>query len=179
MKTKHVIPFIFLFILLGFLGHELFYAKPHEIPSALIGSDMPSFQLTNIMQPEKKFTNDDLQGHISLVNVWATWCPACAAEEALLLEIKAKYRVRIYGIDYKDKPEDIKQWLSQHQNPYDMIGADINGDVAIDLGIYGTPETFVVNKDGKIVYRHVGMLDQAAWDETIHPLINQLESENT
>lgn len=173
-KLKIIFPFIFLFALFGLLWRELFYAKPHEIPSALIGEPVPAFSLENVFAPIK-FTQKNLMGQVALLNVFATWCYACGVEQPMLMQIKNEYHIPIYGIDYKDKKEDAKKWLDENGNPYVLIGNDYNGDVAIDLGVYGTPETFVLNKQGEIVYRHIGVIDQAAWDKVIYPLIKKLQ----
>lgn len=179
MKIKYSIPFIILFTLLTLLWYELFHAKPTILPSALVGEPVPAFQLPNILQNGKSFTHKDLQGKVCLLNVWATWCAACIAEESMLIKIKNEFHVPIYGIDYKDKPRDIKNWLAESDNPFVMIGDDKNGDVGIDLGVYGTPETFVINRHGNIVYRHIGILDETAWNEVLYPLIQKLQAEQT
>lgn len=172
-KIKSILPFIILFALLAILWRELFYAKPNEIPSPLIGEQVPHFQLTNLFQPEKMFTQNDLVGSVVLLNVWATWCYACSLEQDMLMKIKDQYRVKIYSIDYKDDPAAAKKWLQKYGNPFVMTGNDSHGDVAIDLGVYGTPETFVISPQGKIIYRHVGAIDQKSWDEVIYPLIQK------
>lgn len=179
MKIKYLLPFFILFLLLAILARELFYAKPHEIPSALIGEEVPQFQLQDIMHKGKLFTRNDLLGHVSLLNIWATWCSACTEEETMLMQIKQQYHIPIYGIIYKDKPDDINKWLHNGNNPFVMLGDDAKGDVGIDLGIYGTPETFVINRAGKIVYRHVGAIDQQTWNDVLYPLIKKLEKETT
>jgi len=170
---KKFIPFFILFALIGILGKELFYSKPNELPSALLGEDIPTFALPDLFKPQKLFTHKDLKGRVALLNVWATWCYACGMEQSMLLKISSEYHVPIYGIDYKDNAEEAIAWLNQNGNPYVMIGNDKRGDVAIDLGVYGTPETFVISPQGKILYRHVGVIDQAAWDETLYPLIKK------
>jgi len=174
MQTiKKIIPFLILFALLGILGKELFYAKPNEIPSALLGEDLPNFQLPNLFSSKKVVAQKDLVGRVTLLNIWATWCYACSIEHPLLLKISEKYHVPIYGIDYKDDPKDAIAWLVKNGNPYVMVGKDRLGNVAIDLGVYGTPETFVISPQGKIVYRHIGAIDQKAWDEILYPLIKK------
>src|SRR5579883_890561 len=169
-KLKSAIPFLILFILLLLLWRELFYSTPNELPSALIGEPVPHFQLSTLTPPMKTFTQNDLRGHVSLLNVWATWCSACGMEHPMLMKISRQYHVPIYGIAYKDDPADVKQWLEKSGNPYVLLGDDKNGDVAIDFGVYGTPETFVINAEGKIVYRYIGAIDQKAWDNTLYPL---------
>lgn len=175
-KAKFLIPFIILFALLGLLWRELFYANPHEIPSALIGENVPQFSLPILTKENSFFTNKELVGHVSLINVWATWCYACAQEHDMLLKIKENYHVPIYSINYKDNQRDALNWLLQHGNPYVLTGSDKNGDVAIDFGVYGTPETFVISPQGKIIYRHIGAIDQATWDNILYPLVKQYET---
>jgi cytochrome c biogenesis protein CcmG/thiol:disulfide interchange protein DsbE len=168
-KLKIVITCIFLFALFGILWRGLFYAKPGELPSVLVGHNVPAFQLPDLLHPEQIFTNQQLKGKLTLVNVWASWCEACQAETDFLMQIK--HLVPIYGINYKDDPAAAREWLRQNGNPYRMIGQDRKGDVAIDLGVYGTPELFVINAQGEILYRHVGMINQQIWDTVLYPLI--------
>lgn len=172
---KFCIPFIIFFGLLSLLGWSLFYSKPNELPSALIGKELPSFTLPNIFLSQPALRSSTLKGEIVLLNVWATWCPACLNEHEMLLKIKNVYHVPIFAIVYKDHANDVIQWLSSKGNPFVLVGDDRNGDTAIDLGVYGTPETFVI-KQGKIIYRHIGILDQQTWDEQIYPLIKQQSS---
>ncbi|MBX3708707.1 MAG: DsbE family thiol:disulfide interchange protein [Gammaproteobacteria bacterium] len=169
---KKIIPFLALFALLVLLSWELFYSKPRELPSALIGENIPSFTLPNLFPAQSSLTNKALaSGHVVLLNVWATWCEACQYEHAMLMKISHEYHIPIYSIDYKDNTADAIHWLEKNGNPYLLTGDDKTGDVAIDLGVYGTPETFVVNPAGKIIYRHIGVIDQKVWDEILSPLI--------
>ncbi|VVC74870.1 Thiol:disulfide interchange protein DsbE [Aquicella siphonis] len=170
---RKFVPFIILSCLLILLGWELFYAKPNELPSALIGEEVPRFRLPNLFPSQPDFTQQSLTGRVSLVNVWATWCYACGLEQDMLMKIKNEYHVPIYGIDYKDNTPEALTWLDRNGNPYVLIGRDTKGDVAIDFGVYGTPETFVIDKRGKIIYRHIGIIDQKVWDETLYPLIKK------
>jgi cytochrome c biogenesis protein CcmG/thiol:disulfide interchange protein DsbE len=176
-RIKFILPFFILFTLFGLLWHELFYAKPNTLPSTFIGEPVPHFQLKTLFAPTVSFTEKELHGRVSLLNVFASWCYACHVEVPMLMKIKHDYHVPIYGIDYKDNPEEVRKWLKQHGNPYIVIGNDKNGDAAIDLGVYGTPETFIINSAGKIVYRHVGVIDQKNWDEVLYPLIIKLQKE--
>lgn len=175
-NIKKILPFIILFSLCILLWRELFYAKPNELPSALIGEKVPDFNLTTLFQAEKKFTANDLRGRVSLLNIWATWCYACTQEQPMLMKISQQYHVPIYSIDYKDNIDDAKKWLQQYGNPFVMIGNDEHGDTAIDFGVYGTPETFIVSPSGRILYRHIGIIDQKNWDEVLYPLIKKYES---
>lgn len=177
-RLKLLIPLFILFVLLGLLWRELFYAKPNELPSALIGEPLPAFKLENLLLPNVNFTTNDLRGKVSLLNVWATWCYACSIEHPMLMKIKNQYHVPLYSINYKDDPQAARTWLTQHGNPYIQIGRDVHGDTAIDLGVYGTPETFVINQAGKIVYRHVGAITQQQWDAVLYPLIKKLQQDS-
>lgn len=174
-KLKNTIPFIILFGLLFLLWHELFYAKPSELPSALIGEPVPDFRLQNLYDPASFMTPNNFKGQAVLLNVWATWCYACGIESDMLMKIKNDYHVQIYSIAYKDNAEDAKKWLAKRGNPYAMTGMDDNGDAAIDLGVYGTPETFIISPQGKIVYRHIGVIDQENWDNVLYPILKKYQ----
>jgi cytochrome c biogenesis protein CcmG/thiol:disulfide interchange protein DsbE len=173
-KLKFTVPFLILFCLLGMLWYELFFAKPNDIPSPLIGEPVPTFSLStysnSILSPQ------DFQGHVSLLNVFASWCYACSLEADMLMKINHHYHVRIYGINYKDKQDDVESWLKKYGDPYLKIGDDKTGDVAIDFGVYGTPETFIISKQGKIVYRHIGVIDQTIWDNVLYPVVKKYEA---
>ena len=173
---KVIIPFAILFLLVVVLAYELFYAKPHELPSALIGQAVPAFSVPELNHPKERLTERQFAQHVMLLNVWASWCEACQSEAGMLMKITQHYHVPLFGLVYKDKPDAAKKWLKENGNPYLAIGNDASGDVAIDLGVYGTPETFVINKAGQIIYRHIGPIDQTAWDKTLYPLIQQAEA---
>jgi cytochrome c biogenesis protein CcmG/thiol:disulfide interchange protein DsbE len=172
-RIKNIIPFVILFGLLFLLWHELFYSKPNELPSALIGEPIPDFKLPRLDNPNLYLTSDELHGRPALLNIWATWCYACGVESEMLMKIKNIYQIPIYGIAYKDNADDVKNWLAKKGNPYVMTGMDTKGDAAIDLGVYGTPETFIISPSGKIVYRHVGVIDQKSWDQVIYPILRK------
>ncbi len=172
---KKIIPFLLLFALLGLLGKELFYSNPNELPSALLGEEVPHFNLPDLFQSPKNLTQNALIGRVALLNVWATWCYACGFEHPMLMKISKDYHIPIYGIDYKDDTQQAIAWLAEKGNPYVKVGNDKRGDVAIDLGVYGTPETFVISPQGKIIYRHIGNIDQKAWDEILYPLIKKYQ----
>ncbi len=174
-KLTLIFPFLILFILFAFLARELLYKKTNELPSALIGEDIPAFRITQLYQVDRPFSAQDMIGQVSLLNVWATWCYACKLEQQMLMKIKNQYHVPIYGIAYKDDAMQEKQWLRQNGNPYAVIGDDKSGDVAIDLGVYGTPETFILNKKGKIVYRHVGIIDEQTWNNVLYPIVKKYQ----
>ncbi|WP_119390690.1 DsbE family thiol:disulfide interchange protein [Taklimakanibacter lacteus] len=150
-----------------------------EIPSALIGRSVPEFTLPPVKGRILGLSSGDLRGEVSLVNVFASWCVACRAEHPLFMRIAANKTVPLHGINYKDRPDDAAKWLDTLRDPYTRTGADFNGRVAIDWGIYGVPETFVVSADGRIAYKHIGPVSEEALANTILPLIARLRAEAT
>jgi cytochrome c biogenesis protein CcmG/thiol:disulfide interchange protein DsbE len=143
------------------------------LPSPLIDKEAPPFDLPPLPGSDKGLATADLKGAVSLVNVFASWCVPCREEHAVLTELAATKRVPIYGIDYKDKGETATAWIAALGDPYARIGAD-DGRVGIEWGVYGVPETFLVDKTGHIRYKHVGPLTQADVDKTILPLVARL-----
>ncbi len=124
-------------------------------------------------------TNKDFLGKVTIVNVWATWCHACATEYDMLLELAQDNQVIFYGLVYKDNPEAVKKWIAKYGNPYRMIAVDQTGDTAIDWGVYGTPETFIIDKKGVIRYKQIGPITADVWEQTLKPLIQKLWKEPT
>lgn len=166
-----------LFMLSGmfFLLWKSLYNQPEVLPSPLVGKPVPAFHLANILDPANPFTEQDLKGHITLLNVWASWCSACEMEHPLLLEIKKNYPYLMYSINYKDDSQQAKAFLEAMGNPYTVAGNDQMGEVAMDLGVYGTPETFIVDKNGIIVYRHVGAITEEDWHTKMLPILKRLD----
>ncbi|MBX9811182.1 MAG: DsbE family thiol:disulfide interchange protein [Burkholderiales bacterium] len=148
--------------------------NPREVPSPLIGKPVPEFSLPPVKGRTLGLSSADLKGEVSLVNVFASWCVACRAEHPLLMDLKQKGVVPIHGLDYKDRPEDAEKWLDELGDPYTRTGADINGRVAIDWGVYGVPETFVIDREGRIAYKQIGPLNPEVLEKTILPLIRKL-----
>lgn len=144
-----------------------------QLPSALIDKPAPQFDLPPIEGREDGLKTADLKGRVSLVNVWASWCPPCRTEHPVLMTL-AKEGVPIYGINYKDKPEDANRFLDGLGNPFARIGADRDGRAAIDWGVYGYPETFVVDAQGRIRYRHVGPINPGQLDSVIRPVLREV-----
>jgi cytochrome c biogenesis protein CcmG/thiol:disulfide interchange protein DsbE len=144
------------------------------LPSALIDEPAPEFELAPLPGSERGFATADLKGHVSLVNTFASWCTPCRQEHPVLNALAASKRVPIYGINYKDKGDAALAWIKALGDPYTRIGAD-SGQVGIDWGVYGVPETFVVDRTGHIRYKHVGPLTQADIDRAILPLVARLE----
>ena len=166
--------------LLVFLVMAVFFAigltmNPRDIPSPLIGKPVPEFSLPPVKGRTLGLASADLRGQVSLVNVFASWCVACREEHPLLMGLRDKGVVPIHGLNYKDKPDDAQAWLDQLGDPYTRTGADISGRVAIDWGVYGVPETFVIDRDGRIVHKHIGAITSEALRDTIMPIINKLQ----
>jgi cytochrome c biogenesis protein CcmG/thiol:disulfide interchange protein DsbE len=166
--------------LLLFIGIGVFLAagltlNPREIPSALLGKAVPEFSLPPVRGRTLGLATADLQGQVSLVNVFASWCAACREEHPLLMQVGRDKLVPIYGLNYKDQPADAARWLDDLGDPYTRTGADLDGRVAIDWGVYGVPETFVVDARGTIAYKHIGAITPAVWKQTLLPLIRQLQ----
>lgn len=164
---------------IAFVGVALGFAfglrrDPSELPSALLNKPVPQFDLPPVKGRLLGLSTADLKGEVALVNVFASWCTACRLEHPLLLQLKEKGVVPIHAINYKDKPDDAARWLDDLGDPYTRTGADIDGRVAIDWGVYGVPETYVVDRAGRIAYKQVGAITQQALDETILPLIARL-----
>jgi cytochrome c biogenesis protein CcmG/thiol:disulfide interchange protein DsbE len=149
---------------------------PSLVPSPLIGKPIPSFDLPPVGAHVAGLSSKDLFGRVSLVNVFASWCVSCREEHALLLQLAQAKIVPIHGLDYKDKTADAKRWLAAMGDPYDRIGADSDGRVAIDWGVYGVPETFLVGRRGIIAYKQVGPLTQDIFERKIAPLITRLQA---
>ncbi|OGA98292.1 MAG: thiol:disulfide interchange protein [Burkholderiales bacterium RIFCSPHIGHO2_12_FULL_61_11] len=147
---------------------------PREVPSPLIGKPVPEFSLPPVKGRTLGLSSADLKGEVSLVNVFASWCVACRAEHPLLMALKQQGVVPIHGLNYKDQPEDAKKWLDELGDPYTRTGADINGRVAIDWGVYGVPETFVIDRQGRIAYKQIGPVTPEVLEKTILPLIRRL-----
>lgn len=147
---------------------------PGELPSVLIGKPVPEFALPPVQGRTLGLSSIDLQGEVSLVNVFASWCTACREEHPLFMRLSTSGVVPIHGLNYRDQPEDAAGWLDELGDPYTRTGADRNGRVGIDWGVYGVPETFVVGPDGRIAYKHVGPVTEQALKETILPLVARL-----
>ena len=147
---------------------------PSRVPSALIGKPVPDFALAPVKGRMLGLSTADLKREVSLVNVFASWCAACREEHPLLLRLKAQGIVPIYGLDYKDKPDDAAAWLDRMGDPYTRTGADLDGRVGIDWGVYGVPETYVVDRQGRIAFKQIGPISEQTLTSTILPLIARL-----
>jgi cytochrome c biogenesis protein CcmG/thiol:disulfide interchange protein DsbE len=175
-RLRYLLPiavFVALIIVFGWALNR----DPRTIPSALIDKPVPQFSLPAVKGRTLGLSSGDLQGEVSLVNVFASWCVACREEHPLLMQMKTAGDTPVHGLNYKDSQDDAARWLDRFGDPYTRTGADSSGRVAIDWGVYGVPETFVVSKDGRIAHKHIGPLTPQALEETIFPLIRRLREQ--
>jgi cytochrome c biogenesis protein CcmG/thiol:disulfide interchange protein DsbE len=170
---KYIVPLV-VFVALGLLLAYGLRLDPRMIPSPLIGKSLPAFSLATVADPARKVSRDDLHGRVYLLNVWASWCVACRQEHPFLNELTSRKAVTIIGLNYKDKREDALQWIGRLGNPYELSLSDQDGRLGIDLGVYGVPETFVIDKQGVIRYKQIGPLTPEAWEQKLAPLIKEI-----
>jgi cytochrome c biogenesis protein CcmG/thiol:disulfide interchange protein DsbE len=170
---RFLVPLILFIVLVGFLAVGL-NRDPHEVPSPLVGKPAPAFLLPQLADPKKTFAPADMKGKVWLLNVWASWCVSCGQEHPLLVEIARAKSAPLIGIDYKDDPEAALRTLRQAGNPYDLTAVDEDGRVGIDYGVYGVPETYVIDKEGVIRYKQIGIITREGLEKKILPLIAEL-----
>ena len=171
---------LFLLPLVLFLGIAAYFAigltkDPSILPSALIDKPAPEFALEPLKTDKPGLAKADLGGEVALINVFASWCVPCRAEHPVLMRLAEENTVPIYGINDKDRKKDALAWLGELGDPYQRIGHDLSGRAGINWGVYGVPETYIIGKDGRIRYRHVGPLFPETLEETILPLIRELQ----
>ncbi len=172
---RYLLPlgvFIALVLLLG-AGLGL---NPRLVPSPLVGKPLPDFALAKLRAPEQTLSRTDLTGKISLLNAWATWCVECRREHPVLVAIAEEGKVPVYGLNYKDQRADALQWLQRLGDPYVASGFDGDGRVGLDLGVYGLPETFLIDEQGMIVHKHIGPISREIWQSDFVPVIERLRS---
>ena len=172
---RFILPFVVFLIMAAFMYVGL-GLNPHEVPSPLVGKTAPAFALPQLHEPAKHFSPQDMKGKVWLFNVWASWCTACEYEHPLFMELSRRNLVPLYGMDYKDKREDGMAWLQQHGNPYTLVVSDAEGRVGIDYGVYGVPETYMIDKQGVIQYKHIGVVTEKDLSEKILPLVKELQA---
>ncbi len=185
MKTRFVLPLV----VFGLLVVMFYFAlvqigkgeyNPRDIPSPLVGRPAPSFILPTVADPGVELDDAAFAEHpVSLFNVWASWCTACRQEHPFLMELARQGAVAIYGLNYKDQRADARQWLSRFGDPYLASAFDAEGRVGIDWGVYGVPETFVVDRAGRVRHKHIGPLTRKVWDEKIMPLLATIRAEES
>ncbi len=177
MRLVYVIPLVVFATVAAAFGVGL-TLKPNIVPSALIDKPVPEFTLAGLpgagVELAEGFSSADLTGRVSIVNVFASWCFPCRIEHPLLMRLARNPKVRIFGLNYKDRPEDARAWLKELGNPYHRVGVDRDGRIAIDWGVYGVPETFIIDAEGRIRYKHVGPIMPSDLDEIIVPIIERL-----
>jgi cytochrome c biogenesis protein CcmG/thiol:disulfide interchange protein DsbE len=174
MKAKFLIPLILFVILVGFLAVGL-NRDPQEIPSPLIGKQAPVFELPQLADPQKIFSPESMKGKPWILNVWASWCVACREEHPVLVELGKLQVAPIIGLDYKDKRDDAMAMLARQGNPYLLSAFDAKGRVGIDYGVYGVPETYVIDKTGVIRFKHIGPITMELLRKKIIPLLDELK----
>ncbi len=172
--NKTYIPLGIFAVLLVFLAIGL-TRDPHEIPSPLIGKPAPSFSAPLLDEPNQQLSTKDMLGKVWLLNTWASWCVSCRDEHPILVEFAKTKTLPIIGLDYKDRDQDGQKWLARFGNPYDKVIADRDGRIGIDFGVYGVPESFLIDKSGIIRYKQIGPITPKALKEIIVPMIKELQ----
>ncbi|HEX4583798.1 MAG TPA: DsbE family thiol:disulfide interchange protein [Burkholderiaceae bacterium] len=172
---RYLIPLAAFLVLSGFLFKGL-WIDPHTVPSPLIDKPAPGFRLTQVADAGKTVSRDEMLGKVWLLNVWASWCVSCREEHPVLVEFAKSGTVPIYGLDYKDTRAEALKWLDQFGNPYEVSLFDPDGRVGIDYGVYGVPETYVIDKAGTIRYKQIGPITPEVLHEKILPLIRKLNA---
>jgi len=167
---------LIIFIVVSFFLFRGLYLDPNSMPSALLDKPMPQFSLPSLEQPDKMVTRADILGRVTLVNVWATWCPSCVVEHPFLVTLAEREQIPIVGVDYKDESKAALKWLDKLGNPYVVNIVDEEGKLGIDLGVYGAPETYLLDRNGVIRYKHVGVVNERVWAEDLKPIIEHLQS---
>lgn len=172
MKLKLILPLLLFVVLVGFLGKGLFL-NPREVPSPLIGKPAPTFEAPVLGDSSKTFSTEEMKGKVWLLNTWASWCVACREEHPLLVEMR-KHDIPLYGLAYKDVETDALAVLESMGDPYITTANDTDGTIGIDYGVYGVPETYVIDKKGIIRYKQIGPITPEALRDTILPLLKEL-----
>ena len=170
-----LIPLLLLLALTAYFALGL-STDTRTIQSVLIDKPLPAFDLAEF-GTAKRIADGNLKGRVSVLNVFASWCIACRAEHPVLLKAASTKRVAIYGLAWKDKPDELKAWLEELGNPYTAIADDSTGRTAIDLGVTGAPESYIIDRQGRIRFKYVGPIDDYTWKNTIEPVIKHLEAE--
>ncbi|MFZ9284833.1 MAG: DsbE family thiol:disulfide interchange protein [Burkholderiaceae bacterium] len=172
---RALIPLALFVALLAFLAAGL-RSDPRELPSALIDKPVPGFRLATLSESEAMRGSDELRGQVWVLNVWASWCTACRLEHPLLVDFARTGGVPVYGLNYKDAPQDARRWLANFGDPYQHSFSDRDGRVGMDLGVYGAPETFVIDAAGRVRFKHVGALTPEVLQQQILPLVRRLRA---
>jgi len=174
-SLKFIVPFVLFLVLAGFFAAGL-QRDPREIPSPFIDKPAPAFKLQQLHDAAKPFAPEDMKGRVWMLNVWASWCVSCRVEHPLLVEMSKRNIVPIVGLNYKDQRDAGVQWLTRFGNPYVLSAYDLDGRVGIDYGVYGVPETFVIDKQGVVRYKQIGPITPEALEQKILPLLKKLQA---
>jgi cytochrome c biogenesis protein CcmG, thiol:disulfide interchange protein DsbE len=174
---RYLLPLIVFLVLVGFFAIGL-GLNPREVPSPLIGKPAPAFTLPVLSAPDKKLSAEELKGKVWVLNVWASWCVPCRQEHPLIAELAKNGGVPVYGLNYKDKPADAIAWLAKLGDPYAATLSDLDGLVGIDYGVYGVPETFVIDQQGVIRLKHIGPVTPEAMRDKVMPMLAKLRQSN-
>ena len=169
-----LLPLAIFILLVGFLAVGL-KLDPREVPSPLVGKPAPAFELPILQQPDKRFVPGDMRGKVWLLNVWASWCVSCREEHPMLLALAKRGVMPILGLNYKDKRDEATAWLKQFGNPYELSVVDADGRIGIDYGVYGVPETYLIDAEGVIRYKQIGPITAAILEQKILPLAAALK----
>lgn len=175
--NRYLLPLIGFLILSVFLAIGL-KLDPREVPSPLIDKPAPEFLVPTLFEPGQTIGTEKLRGQVWMLNVWASWCAACRDEHPLINALSSRDLLTIVGLNYKDEREDAKQWLEVFGDPYDTIAFDYEGDVGIDYGVYGVPESFLIDKQGQIRFKQIGPFTAEIIENTLIPMIEQLQAES-
>jgi cytochrome c biogenesis protein CcmG, thiol:disulfide interchange protein DsbE len=178
IKLRFLIPFSLFTIMVVFLAIGL-SLDPREVPSPLIGKPAPAFELPTLQNPAATFEPQDMRGKVWLLSVWASWCTACRAEHPLLNKMAKDNLLPIVGLNYKDEARDGIEWLGKLGNPYILSVSDLHGRAGLDWGVYGVPESFLIDKKGIIRYKQIGPITPEALQKTIVPLVKKLNGESS
>jgi len=176
MKAKFIIPLILFVVLIGFLLVGL-NRDPHEVPSPLINKPAPAFNVPQLAKPTVSFSPEQMKGQVWILNVWASWCIACREEHPMLIELGKANVAPLIGLDYKDKRPDAIAMLAERGNPYLLSAFDADGRVGINYGVYGVPETYIIDKAGVIRFKQIGPITPEILEKLIYPAIAKLKSE--
>jgi cytochrome c biogenesis protein CcmG/thiol:disulfide interchange protein DsbE len=172
--TRFLLPLAIFLVVVGFLYVGL-GLNPREVPSPLVGKPAPAFELPVLGQPGKRFVPADMKGKAWLLNVWASWCVTCREEHPLLVDLAGKKVLPILGLNYKDKGDEARAWLARFGNPYELSVVDADGRIGIDYGVYGVPETYLIDAAGVIRFKHIGALTPAIVEQKLLPLAKSLQ----
>jgi cytochrome c biogenesis protein CcmG/thiol:disulfide interchange protein DsbE len=173
MNKFLLLPLVLFIALVGFLLIGL-HRDPHEVPSPLINKPAPDFKLNQLHEPDKTFSPQEMRGKVWVLNFWGTWCVACREEHPLLLEYSKTSAVPIYGVDYKDDRTAAIQMLEEEGDPYTLTTSDPDGRVSIDYGVYGAPESYLIDRNGVIRFKQIGPITRDVWQREILPRAKQL-----